>query len=466
MGLIPACAGRPSSTSRGPGATRAHPRVCGATTAPARSSITGGGSSPRVRGDLRRRLSARQSPGLIPACAGRPASRLGRLTSTGAHPRVCGATVRVETDHYAWTGSSPRVRGDRTGSRSTPVAKRAHPRVCGATFAPSFQEIQNWGSSPRVRGDPQIVAGSRCRAGLIPACAGRPAYRCFRRSRRGAHPRVCGATTFDDLVHVTSRGSSPRVRGDQQYDAAIWLETRLIPACAGRPVARSPDARAAGAHPRVCGATSAKRPALLPVSGSSPRVRGDLVRVQPEPLAQGLIPACAGRPTYTHYPMDPSGAHPRVCGATKTNPPSPGGAVGSSPRVRGDPTARQPSGARSALIPACAGRPHCWTARRDPVRAHPRVCGATSPWRPVRTWPQGSSPRVRGDLDGAALDHGRWGLIPACAGRPHARTAVPRIRRAHPRVCGATEGLPVRSMPDWGSSPRVRGDLRGRASSG
>ena len=72
----------------------------------------------------------------------------------------------------------------------------------------------------------------------------------------------------------------------------------------------------------------------------------------------------------------------------------------------------------------------------------------------------GSSPRVRGTLRGARRVEGAEGIIPACAGNTSTPRALSLGSRDHPRVCGehATSAVTVRPWP--GSSPRVRGTLQ------
>ena len=130
--LIPACAGK-TRNYRGMGVTaRAHPRVCGENTTKPTVGNQTAGSSPRVRGKRESVYRVTASSGLIPACAGKTKSRVGRNRGRGAHPRVC-------------------------GENSTDQAITAH----------------SMGSSPRVRGKPSPGVSALAGRGLIPACAGK-----------------------------------------------------------------------------------------------------------------------------------------------------------------------------------------------------------------------------------------------------------------------------------------------------
>ena len=88
---------------------------------------------------------------------------------------------------------------------------------------------------------------------------------------------------------------------------------------------------------------------------------------------------------------------------------------------------------------------------------HPRVCGEhlLSPVAPLAY--AGSSPRMRGTLDGVDRLAGSEGIIPAYAGNTWTIRPARPPRRDHPRVCGehAVDVAVVASVS--GSSPRMRG---------
>ena len=112
------------------------------------------------------------------------------------------------------------------------------------------------------------------------------------------------------------------------------------------------------------------------------------------------------------------------------------------------------------IIPAYAGNTwlDCerWSANWD----HPRVCGehATN-LRPNGRY-QGSSPRMRGTLDGVSGDRRVQGIIPAYAGNTSVQERRPVEGGDHPRVCGE-HIYPLSVRNGWqGSSPRMRGTPR------
>ena len=192
-GLIPACAGKTRRLLAWLPASWAHPRVCGENAPSTTATKAAHGSSPRVRGKQRRSRRRRGGPGLIPACAGKTCHQhLGRSRAR-AHPRVCGENLGIESRLRIFCGSSPRVRGKlsetpyrsigsrlipacagKTATKSrSPARCQAHPRVCGENSNLRCLIFVESGSSPRVRGKLHRPTRKGQTPGLIPACAGK-----------------------------------------------------------------------------------------------------------------------------------------------------------------------------------------------------------------------------------------------------------------------------------------------------
>ena len=210
--LIPACAGKTRSPGLQARALRAHPRVCGENEGLRGIFVDHDGSSPRVRGKHVPNLAQAGNQGLIPACAGKTITSFPTAALLRAHPRVCGENLKGQLEAVTGGGSSPRVRGKLRSARRAPArerlipacagktrspglqarALRAHPRVCGENVTWSASRVTNAGSSPRVRGK---RSEHRCQfvvLGLIPACAGKTPRASHPCCGCRAHPRVCG----------------------------------------------------------------------------------------------------------------------------------------------------------------------------------------------------------------------------------------------------------------------------------
>ena len=192
---------------------------------------------------------------------------------------------------------------------------------------------------------------------------------------------------------------------------------RLIPACAGKTLAAEFGTLLLPAHPRVCGENAVAAGAAASAAGSSPRVRGKRSRRNPRRYRSRLIPACAGKTKMTPMPTRSRWAHPRVCGENLAASKSAWAWMGSSPRVRGKRLLPSHSRNRGGLIPACAGKTDARGTQDKPSEAHPRVCGENCCCFLEEGCCGGSSPRVRGKRTTSAQPTEALGLIPACAGK-------------------------------------------------
>ena len=191
--------------------------------------------------------------------------------------------------------------------------------------------------------------------------------------------------------------------------------------------------------------------------GSSPRVRGTPVHGVEQISRGGIIPACAGNTRVVEVAAGLVGDHPRVCGEHCAVSFAWAASVGSSPRVRGTQCERQFIAAVLGIIPACAGNT-IWLIRAPYTdRDHPRVCGEHYGRYSLPTASVGSSPRVRGTPTAVPTSRRRLGIIPACAGNTPRCSTCGWPDRDHPRVCGEHSMVYGRVAVVWGSSPRVRG---------
>ena len=212
---------------------------------------------------------------------------------------------------------------------------RAHPRGCGADQIDQWLNNNFDGSSPRVRGRPRPELAAHPPQGLIPAGAGQTGCRSRHAGRVGAHPRGCGADLTLVRPGEAKGGSSPRVRGRRLGHRRAGRAQGLIPAGAGQTKPHPGSRGAHPAHPRGCGADDAIRDGLDDWRGSSPRVRGRLIRAGILRLRAGLIPAGAGQTGRLVWSLRASWAHPRGCGADRLCDGTYVDKAGSSPRVRG-----------------------------------------------------------------------------------------------------------------------------------
>ena len=156
MRFIPAFAGNARASAPRICTTPVHPRVCGERTLHADELAICGGSSPRLRGTLRDRLSQRHQVRFIPAFAGNAECFCTGPTNRAVHPRVCGERVISLRTTSRCSGSSPRLRGtlrtmqyqieelrfipafagNARGDVTAGEQFAVHPRVCGERKLP------------------------------------------------------------------------------------------------------------------------------------------------------------------------------------------------------------------------------------------------------------------------------------------------------------------------------------------
>ena len=191
--LIPAHAGKTLRVGRRRAARGAHPRSRGENTGVSSASVAVGGSSPLTRGKLGDLEDIHARVRLIPAHAGKTSSTRSVRGFRRAHPRSRGENRRHARQDTHDLGSSPLTRGKlgvgvgvdhvgglipaHAGKTLTPPQThpggRAHPRSRGENCQTLKPVMSRCGSSPLTRGKRRP---DRCQVigpGLIPAHAGK-----------------------------------------------------------------------------------------------------------------------------------------------------------------------------------------------------------------------------------------------------------------------------------------------------
>ena len=193
---IPAHAGEPTCSQGTGGNRRVYPRACGGTPLQGRCLAGSAGLSPRMRGNHGRLPRVRPSVGSIPAHAGEPNNRGARWRQARVYPRACGGTRAPRARPSSRPGLSPRMRGNltrRLASRCSRGSIPAHageplrrailwppfgvyPRACGGTAVRAARGHRQGGLSPRMRGNRRPPRGQRVLPRSIPAHAGEPPW--------------------------------------------------------------------------------------------------------------------------------------------------------------------------------------------------------------------------------------------------------------------------------------------------
>ena len=231
----------------------------------------------------------------------------------------------------------------------------------------------------------------------------------------------------------------------------------IIPALAGNTSRQPAASNTIGDHPRACGEhVTVPQDAIL-TAGSSPRLRGTPSASRRSPTVRGSSPRLRG--TQRHYTLDYSKVTiiPALAGNTEARTVLDTVQTVSSPRLRGTHTGPAVSGRRRGIIPALAGNTRRRSCLWHATWDHPRACGEHSTVAFCASMTTGSSPRLRGTHGSDVHPVVRAGIIPALAGNTQQTNRPLSGNRDHPRACGEHLTSPQQVCGSEGSSPRLRG---------
>lgn len=146
-----------------------------------------------------------------------------------------------------------------------------------------------------MRGKVNVIHLPMMLGGITPAYAGKRGSGSPPRSCRRDHPRVCGEKPVAMHSCITSRGSSPRVRGKVCTAEHDERQPGIIPAYAGKRRSDWIIRSIYWDHPRVCGEKCRGVPAATLPPGSPPRMRGKAPALLLFGACIGITPAYAGK---------------------------------------------------------------------------------------------------------------------------------------------------------------------------
>ncbi len=252
-------------------------------------------------------------------------------------------------------------------------------------------------------------------------------------------------------------GSSPRLRGTPARTLVGMAYPRIIPAPAGNTRPRRTPWKNPTDHPRACGEHSLVKSPRRSDNGSSPRLRGTLLRCSSPASPSRIIPAPAGNTSQGNaYDLQVSD-HPRACGEHPLPRRAKRGRFGSSPRLRGTLVPHSQLGFRRRIIPAPAGNTSAPQPNAATHQDHPRACGEHGKLAALINYYNGSSPRLRGTRRPPRRQPMVRRIIPAPAGNTYRPKALYGMTTDHPRACGEHSALVLMQRGRCGSSPRLRG---------
>ena len=194
---------------------------------------------------------------------------------------------------------------------------RDYPRASGGTYLAEGAASLATGLSPRERGNPPQRGEVGRRKGTIPARAGEPRRDDARPRARRDYPRASGGTTMTTWPPYSSRGLSPRERGNQLGSDELTIDSGTIPARAGEPGSRCRRRTSRRDYPRASGGTRGCANSKSTKTGLSPRERGNQARAGRRIETRGTIPARAGEPSRLAGSTGGPGDYPRASGGTR-----------------------------------------------------------------------------------------------------------------------------------------------------
>ena len=186
-----------------------------------------------------------------------------------------------------------------------------------------------------MRGKPRIPRRQGEHRRNIPAYAGKTPWRGVGDPPNQEHPRVCGENRCGSMQLLPLGGTSPRMRGKRESPERNGHQCGNIPAYAGKTGLPPSDPRVHAEHPRVCGENVHWFHGCRLSDGTSPRMRGKPRCPCRYPARYRNIPAYAGKTRYHHHPDRSLAEHPRVCGENQMGTKPTPAVQGTSPRMRG-----------------------------------------------------------------------------------------------------------------------------------
>ena len=171
--------------------------------------------------------------------------------------------------------------------------------------------------------------------GIIPTRVGTSETHKSERLERRDHPHACG----DKLETLSRRacisGSSPRVWGQAELAKSANSTNRIIPTRVGTSLQVQQTLQGKRDHPHACGDKPPVQGGRQQISGSSPRVWGQVRHFLLWSMKSGIIPTRVGTSLFTPKNTRLWKDHPHACGDKGVKNMKPMQYSGSSPRVWG-----------------------------------------------------------------------------------------------------------------------------------
>ena len=153
------------------------------------------------------------------------------------------------------------------------------------------------------------------------------------------------------------------MRGKQKYKPEFSSDSRITPADAGKTRSKNSRSSKGWDHPRGCGENGCYKYLQIQDSGSPPRMRGKLAKINKMFNLNRITPADAGKTLQADPVERRCRDHPRGCGENDFFAHIFLRHRGSPPRMRGKPMPEPAAGAKTRITPADAGKTQCHTSK-------------------------------------------------------------------------------------------------------
>ena len=245
--------------------------------------------------------------------------------------------------------------GTRSATGTDTRTDKDHPHACGDKFTARLLSANQMGSSPRVWGQESAVKICYRRFGIIPTRVGTSYDFLNLRGYKRDHPHACGdKAQAQQAVHRIA-GSSPHVWGQVVSLGQLSHIAWIIPTRVGTSGSYRKIPGIAWDHPHACGDKVVADDVSVKLSGSSPRVWGQV--------------------SLAYNTVSPQKDHPHACGDKVNRLHSACCVRGPSPHVWGQEVVAKCGRKVGGIIPTRVGTSQRTTTVSSKVKDHPHTCG-------------------------------------------------------------------------------------------
>ena len=330
--------------------------------------------------------------------------------------------------------------------------------MCGEIDAQIFEERRGIGSPPRVWGNLGLAGDRLDIPRFTPTCVGKSPTPSSTPVALSVHPHVCGEILEEDVANAARDGSPPRVWGNLKDVGIVFEGQRFTPTCVGKSWCTLAPQSCLPVHPHVCGEIEAIPQQTTRVSGSPPRVWGNLDLGNNVIEHRRFTPTCVGKSARILWQAAMTTVHPHVCGEIYQRQQALRLHRGSPPRVWGNLGTIKFDLHPIRFTPTCVGKSSNPETCFSRFAVHPHVCGEIVAIAESQQADDGSPPRVWGNLGAILRTDAPLRFTPTCVGKSGSRKSAARARPVHPHVCGEIHAILRAGVAGIGSPPRVWGN--------